>query len=306
MSQKSSERPLSLTKEEANLLIDDCRVNLHCIGHELSDVAEGRSSITIAVAHRALRGFRIIKTAACLLEHSPVARLSCAAANALAAAVERNEILSTESVGILLLVVDRLEQMARGENARSPEDLIRALRARFTTQPGSLCQSPVDAQLRTHNDAHGRRSMPVRRKLRILLVEDDFTSRVMLQGLLRPYGNCDVAVNGREAVEAFKDAFSTASQYDLVCMDVRMPEMDGTEAVRQIRAIEEANGVLSTSGVRIFMTTAIGDLKTVNSSYGSLCDAYLLKPIDGAQLKQHLADFRLLNAHARRRESARR
>lgn len=122
----------------------------------------------------------------------------------------------------------------------------------------------------------------------------------MLQGLLLPLGDCHVAVNGREAVDAFRAAFRTAKPYDLVCMDVRMPEMDGIEAVRKIRGIEEAEGVLSTSGVKIFMTTALNDLKTVNSSYGSLCDVYLLKPIDGSKLRQHLIDFRLLRTRARR------
>lgn len=140
-----------------------------------------------------------------------------------------------------------------------------------------------------------------RRNLKILLVEDDFTSRVMLQGLLLPYGQCHVAVNGREAVDAFSASFTTAKRYDLICMDVRMPEMDGTEAVRQIRSIEELHGVLSTSGVKIFMISAIGDLKTVSSSYGSLCDAYLLKPVTGVQLQQHLTEFKLLNRHSRQR-----
>ncbi len=121
----------------------------------------------------------------------------------------------------------------------------------------------------------------------------------MLQGILLPYGDSHVAVNGREAVDAFGAVFKTGRRYDLICMDVHMPEMDGTEALRQIRLIEEREGVLSTSGVKIFMTTALGDLKTVSSSYRSLCDAYLLKPISASQLKQHLIDFKLLNPSKR-------
>ena len=131
-------------------------------------------------------------------------------------------------------------------------------------------------------------------RLKILLAEDDFTSRVILQGLLRAYGDCHIAVNGKEAVGAFHAALERGEGYDLICMDVRMPGMDGTDAVREIRGIEEARKIYSTSGVRIFMTTAAQDMKTVKASYWALCDAYLFKPIDGAQLEQHLLAFRLI------------
>ena len=73
-----------------------------------------------------------------------------------------------------------------------------------------------------------------------------------------------------------------------------MPEMDGTEAVKQVRALEEARGVLSTYGVKIIMTTAVSDMKEVIRSFEGLCDAYLIKPIDTAELLRHLESFRLV------------
>lgn len=302
MPQKTSDRRLRLTDQDTDLLMKDCQSNLRALEHELTGIVQGHSSISIAVEHRILRGFRVIKTAASLMEHPALVKLSCAAANAITASINSGARLSDRTAGILLLVVNRLEQMIRRDKGLSgnADDLIRILKTKIPRQSSSARQGTL-AQRGDHQDRMARRS-----KLRILLVEDDFTSRVMLQGLLLPYGNCHVAVNGREAVEAFRAVFATSGQYDLICMDVRMPEMNGTEAVRQIRAIEEAQGILSSSGVKIFMTTAICDLKTVNSSYGSLCDAYLLKPIDGVQLKQHLEDFRLLSAPAHRRESVHR
>lgn len=182
------------------------------------------------------------------------------------------------------------EERSRGKIANRPDPV------------GHECDESVIVRTQP-SAAHSQARLRVKKKLSILLVDDDFTSRVMLQGLLLPLGECHVAVNGIEAVEAFGWAFKTAKKYDLICMDVRMPEMDGIEAVRQIRSIEEAEGVLSTFGVKILMTTAMCDLKTVNSSYGSLCDAYLLKPIDGAQLERSLVDLRLVKARAHRRPS---
>jgi two-component system chemotaxis response regulator CheY len=130
--------------------------------------------------------------------------------------------------------------------------------------------------------------------MRALIVEDDFTCRLVLQSFLAHYGQCHVAVNGKEAVEAFRIAMGCGEPYDLICMDIMMPEMDGHEAVREIRALEEAGGTLSTHGVKIIMTTALDDVKNVVQSFKSLCDAYLFKPIDTGKLLGHIEEFHLI------------
>ena len=130
--------------------------------------------------------------------------------------------------------------------------------------------------------------------MRTLIVEDDFTSRLLLQTLLSRYGECHIAVNGREAVEAFQGALDGGQPYDLICMDIMMPEMDGQSAVREIRACEEARGMLSTEGVKIIMTTALDDVKNVVESFRLLCDAYVFKPIDMGNLVDHLRFLRLI------------
>jgi two-component system chemotaxis response regulator CheY len=130
--------------------------------------------------------------------------------------------------------------------------------------------------------------------MRALIVEDDFTSRLFLQTFLSRYGECHIAVNGKEAVEAFRLATNDGSPYDLICMDIMMPEMDGMEAVQQVRALEEAGGVLSNRGVKIIMTTAVTDIREVMQSFKELCDAYLFKPIDTAKLVGELRSFQLV------------
>lgn len=123
-----------------------------------------------------------------------------------------------------------------------------------------------------------------RRSLRVLLVEDDPAGRMVLHTFLSRYGVCHTAVNGKEAVEACRRAAQQDERYHLICMDIMMPEVDGIEAVRQIRALEEAEGIRSTAGAKIVMTTALDAVREVGRSYKELCDAYLVKPIDLARL----------------------
>jgi two-component system chemotaxis response regulator CheY len=127
-----------------------------------------------------------------------------------------------------------------------------------------------------------------------LIVEDDLTSRLLLQSVLSRYGECHVAVNGREAIQAYRAAKASGHSYQLICMDIMMPEMDGQAAVREIRALEEAGGTLLTDGVKIIMTTALDDVKNVVESFRALCDAYLFKPIDTAKLLGHIRDLHLV------------
>lgn len=126
--------------------------------------------------------------------------------------------------------------------------------------------------------------------MKILLVEDDFTSRLLLQKLLEPHGECHLAVNGREAVGAFGQALDAGSPYDLVCLDIMMPELDGQAALREMRALEQAKNIYSSEGAKIIMTTALGDIKNIVSAFDKLCDGYLVKPITVTSINQLLRD----------------
>src|SRR5450755_2548 len=130
--------------------------------------------------------------------------------------------------------------------------------------------------------------------MRTLVVEDDFTSRLILQSVLSKYGECHVAVNGKEALAAVSAARKSGQNYNLICMDIMMPEMDGQTAVREIRALEEAEGTMSTLGAKIIMTTGVNDVKSIVESFKALCDAYLVKPIDTGKLIEQIRDFHLI------------
>ncbi len=131
--------------------------------------------------------------------------------------------------------------------------------------------------------------------MKTLIAEDDFTNRLVLQELLKGFGPCHVAVNGKEAVEAAHAARDMQEPYDLICLDIMMPLMSGQEALRLIRDQEEAQGVLSTHGTKILMTTALDDVKNVRSAFYNLCDGYLPKPIQKYNLLEELRNLKLIS-----------
>ena len=127
--------------------------------------------------------------------------------------------------------------------------------------------------------------------MRILVVEDDFLSRRILTKLLAPYGECEVAVNGSEAVDAFAVALSEGQPYALICLDIMMPEIDGQEVLKIIRQKESEAGIAPRQEVKILMTSALDKPRDVFEAYTSGCTSYLAKPIDQMRLTKHLTEL---------------
>jgi two-component system chemotaxis response regulator CheY len=130
--------------------------------------------------------------------------------------------------------------------------------------------------------------------MRSLIVEDEFTSRMQIKYFLEEFGSCDIAVNGTEAVQAFKMALEAKKYYDLICLDIKLPKKDGHHVLAEIRLIEKEMGNALASPARIFMTTAISDIKDVADAYYGLCDEYLSKPIEKEQLIEKLRKYDLI------------
>lgn len=118
--------------------------------------------------------------------------------------------------------------------------------------------------------------------MKVLIAEDDPISRRLMQAVLSPYGLCHAVENGKEALDAFKDARKKNQPYDLICLDIMMPEMDGNEVLCEIRSLEEKEGEINK--VKVIMTTALSDPKTIMKCFRQHCEDYLIKPIDRTKL----------------------
>ena len=99
--------------------------------------------------------------------------------------------------------------------------------------------------------------------MRILIVEDDFASRKFMMNFMSAYGDCDGTVDGMEAVEAYMMALEDEQPYDLICLDVMMPVMDGYQVLNTIRNMEKQRGIEGDDRVKIIMMTALNEQKNV-------------------------------------------
>jgi two-component system, chemotaxis family, chemotaxis protein CheY len=130
--------------------------------------------------------------------------------------------------------------------------------------------------------------------LKTLIAEDDFINRLILQKILSQYGESHVAVSGKEAIFAFKYALHIKAPYDLICMDILMPEMSGLDALKEIREIERDSKINPAQHVKVMMVTSVSDMHSVTKAYNELCDAYLVKPIDLEKFQQELKKLMLI------------
>lgn len=129
--------------------------------------------------------------------------------------------------------------------------------------------------------------------MRILIAEDDLTSRLFMKKYLSKYGEVDVVMNGMEAIDLVINAIELEDYYDLICLDIMMPKVDGIKALKTIREIEKSAKV-QLIPAKIIMTTALNDLDTVQSSYDQGCQAYAWKPIDIVKFDEVLKNLELI------------
>lgn len=128
--------------------------------------------------------------------------------------------------------------------------------------------------------------------MKIMIAEDDLVSRKVLYRVLNPYGDCDLVVNGLEAIDAFMMAQKDKEPYDLICLDIMMPKIDGVKVLKTMRDLEKQFRVENPAV--IIMTTALTEQDVVQDAMDKGCNAYAPKPIDIDRLTEVISKFNLI------------
>jgi len=128
--------------------------------------------------------------------------------------------------------------------------------------------------------------------MKSLVIEDEISSRMQLKFFLEKYGNCDTAANGEKAIKAFRAADKAAESYDLVCLDIQLPDIDGHTILDNLRSIESLKP--ASQKVKIFMTTAHANKNNIIRAFQGKCDAFIVKPILEDKLMHFLVKHNML------------
>jgi two-component system chemotaxis response regulator CheY len=129
--------------------------------------------------------------------------------------------------------------------------------------------------------------------MRSLVVDDARVTQLILEKILGSYGDCQVAGNGTEAIQAFAAALDERRPFDLICLDMGLPDFGGLQLLTKIRAYEEEQRIADEQRVRVIAITAASDAATVKAVM-QMGDGYILKPINRERLIRDIQNFGLI------------
>jgi len=128
--------------------------------------------------------------------------------------------------------------------------------------------------------------------LKILIAEDDMISRKLLWKVLDEFGECDLVINGIEAIDAYMIAINDDEPYDLICLDIMMPKVDGVKVLRTIRDLELQQEIVNPA--KIIMVTALSETEVVDDTFQKGADAYATKPLDIDKFVEVMRNLKLV------------
>ncbi|MCJ8346490.1 response regulator [bacterium] len=130
--------------------------------------------------------------------------------------------------------------------------------------------------------------------MKALIVDDELINRILLTRFIADYFDVDVCDNAKHAIEMFKDAHDKGSPYDLLCLDIMMPQINGKELLLMVRTFEEKIEITRENYVKVIMATALSDANEIMDAFRAGCESYLVKPIDKCILLKEIEKLGLI------------
>jgi len=129
--------------------------------------------------------------------------------------------------------------------------------------------------------------------MKILVVDDEIVSRKKMMKILNSFGSCEGVQNGKAALSVVKTSLAEWKLYDLITLDVSMPDISGIEVLNSIRELEKERGLAEEERAKILMVTSHSDMETVKACVGK-CDGYVIKPFNKEVMIEKMKKIGLL------------
>lgn len=129
--------------------------------------------------------------------------------------------------------------------------------------------------------------------MKSLVVDDELVSRKKMIKILALFGSCDSVKNGKAALSVVKTTMEKNQTYDLITLDVSMPDINGTKVLDKIREMESDKGILKENRTKVLMVTSHSDVTTVKACLGK-CDGYVVKPFDKPLMVEKMTKINLI------------
>lgn len=130
---------------------------------------------------------------------------------------------------------------------------------------------------------------------RILIIEDDPICSKLLSSALTIIGECFTSDNGEKGLEIALNAINSNKPFDLICLDIMLPGLNGRDVLKILRSAEDSNEFKRKNRSQIVMVTGKTDSSSILGAFNEGCEAYLMKPIDLKKLRQIVRKFNLLS-----------
>ncbi len=134
--------------------------------------------------------------------------------------------------------------------------------------------------------------------MKSMVVDDVALNCRMLKALLEPYGDCHMANDARTTVQLFQKAWKTSAPYNLICLDIQMPDIDGLKLLQVLRQMEEKMVIEEDRRARIMMVTGSDVQETHRKARALGCDAVIVKPIHRDDLMKLVKEWKLVEGLA--------